>query len=68
MLAYRGTSGAGAALLLLCCCFASYASGAELLDKLRDDSELSQVSQDKNKKQLSKYLNPNTAVAGLAGP
>lgn len=66
MLAYRGTSSAGAALLLLCCCFASYASGAELLDKLRDDSELSQVSQDKNKneKQLSKYLNPNTAVAG----
>ncbi|KAM8703079.1 hypothetical protein ACLKA7_005417 [Drosophila subpalustris] len=35
-----------AALLLLCCCwcccFAPYAAGAELADKLRDDSELSQ--------------------------
>ncbi|KAH8310250.1 hypothetical protein KR044_000232 [Drosophila immigrans] len=42
MFASRGRGGALAALLLFCCCAAPRAAVADLADKLRDDSELSQ--------------------------
>ncbi|XP_030371302.1 fasciclin-1 isoform X3 [Scaptodrosophila lebanonensis] len=38
----RRLSASAALLLLCCCCWASTAAGAELADKLRDDTELSQ--------------------------
>ncbi|KAH8388654.1 hypothetical protein KR093_011727 [Drosophila rubida] len=51
---FASRRGALAALLLLCCCsFGPHAAVAELADKLRDDSELSQVSQSNKENKIT---------------